>query len=117
MKKIITTLMLAAVMAVILPVAAAAQTYTTRRVYQNGRWQTVRVYTRTNRGNRYAYGNRNRYGRITPQEQRRLYRQRNRIYNLQNRINRDGVVTGREYRKLDKRADKYNRKVVRARNN
>lgn len=117
MKKVITAFMLAAVMAVLLPVAAAAQTYATRRVYRNGQWQTVRVYTRTNRGNHYGWRNRYRTGRITPQEQRRLARQRSRIYNLQNRINRDGVVTRREYRKLDRRADKYNRKVVRARNN
>ena len=33
-----------ALMAIMLPLATAAQTYTTRRVYRNGRYRTVRVY-------------------------------------------------------------------------
>ncbi|MBC7797841.1 MAG: hypothetical protein H7Z37_13290 [Pyrinomonadaceae bacterium] len=46
MKKIIVTLMMFAVLVVLLPLAANAQTYTTRRVYRNGRYRTVRVYRR-----------------------------------------------------------------------
>ena len=43
MKKIISTFLIMAVMAIMLPLAASAQT---RRVYRNGRYQTVRVYKR-----------------------------------------------------------------------
>lgn len=44
MKKILVTFLMMMVMAVILPIAANAQTYTTKRVYRNGRYVTVRVY-------------------------------------------------------------------------
>lgn len=44
MKKIIVTFVMMAVMAILLPLTADAQTYTTRRVYRNGRYRTVRVY-------------------------------------------------------------------------
>lgn len=44
MKKIIAIFMMMFVFAVMLPVAADAQTYTTKRVYRNGRYRTVRVY-------------------------------------------------------------------------
>ncbi len=44
MKKIITIFMMMFVFAAMLPIAASAQTYTTRRVYRNGRYRTVRVY-------------------------------------------------------------------------
>ncbi len=46
MKKYIVTFLMMAIMAVIFPIAANAQTYTTRRVYRNGRYSTVRVYKR-----------------------------------------------------------------------
>ena len=109
--------MVMATIAVMLPLAANAQTYTTRRVYRNGRMQTVRVYTTTTTRRNYGYNNRYRTGRITPQEQRRLARERNRYGRLQNRVVRDGVITNREVRKLDRRADRYGRRVNRARNN
>lgn len=44
MKKFIIGFVMMAVMAIMLPLAASAQTYTTRRVYRNGRYRTVRVY-------------------------------------------------------------------------
>ena len=44
MKKIISTFLMMAVIAIMLPLAVDAQTYTTRRVYRNGRYRTVRVY-------------------------------------------------------------------------
>ena len=44
MRKIISAFIMAAFMAIMLPLAASAQTYTTRRVYSNGRYRTVRVY-------------------------------------------------------------------------
>jgi hypothetical protein len=111
MKKFIVTCMMAAVVAIMLPLAADAQTYTTRRVYRNGRYQTVRVVTRTNQG--YRYGTR----RVTSQEQRRLALQRARLQRLENRVTRDGVITRQENRRLNKRVNKYNRRVNRARNN
>jgi outer membrane lipoprotein SlyB len=46
MKKFIIGFVMMAVMAIMLPLAANAQTYITRRVYRNGRYQTVRVYRR-----------------------------------------------------------------------
>jgi hypothetical protein len=112
MKKIFVTMMILATMAIMLPIAAEAQTSTMRRVYRNGRWQTVRVYTPVRR----AYGVR-RQSRLTPQEQRRLARQRTRLYRQSDRITRDGVVTRQEYRRINRSTNKYNRKVRRARNN
>lgn len=44
MKKIISAFIMTAVMAIMLPLSASAQTYVTRRVYSNGRYRTVRVY-------------------------------------------------------------------------
>jgi len=115
MKKYLVSFIALAMLAIMLPIGADAQSSTTRRIYRNGRWQTVRVYSKTNQGNHYGWRNRNRG--ITPQEQRRLARQRNRISTLQNRVTRDGVVTNREARKLNKRTNKYVRKVNKARNN
>lgn len=46
MKKFIIGFVMMAVMAIMLPLAANAQTYGTRRVYRNGRYQTARVYRR-----------------------------------------------------------------------
>ena len=51
MKKFIATFLMTAMMAIMLPLAANAQTYTYKRVYRNGRYQTVRVY----RDNRSFY--------------------------------------------------------------
>lgn len=116
MKKIFATLMMLATIVIMLPFAADAQTYTTRRVYRNGRWQTVRIYTTTSRRN-YRYNNVYRTGRVTPQERRRLARERYRYSRLRNRVARDGVITRNEYRRLNRRAIKYNRRLNRARNN
>ncbi len=44
MKKFITAFIVMAVLAIMMPLAAEAQTYRTKRVYKNGRYQTVRVY-------------------------------------------------------------------------
>lgn len=117
MKKIFATLMIIATAAILLPMTAEAQTYTTRRVYRNGRYQTIRVYTTTASRRNYGYNNRYRTSGITPQEQRRLARERNRYGRLQNRVTRDGVITGREARKLNNRSSKYVRRVNRARDN
>ncbi len=114
--------MMMTMLAIMLPLAASAQTYTTRQVYRNGRLRTVRVVTQTTpgrhygwyRGKHYGWRNRNRVGTITPQEQRRLSRQRNRIVNLQNRVTRDSVITNREAMKVNKRTTKYEKKVMKA---
>jgi outer membrane lipoprotein SlyB len=44
MKKFLVMIMMMAMLAVMMPLAASAQTYTTRRVYSNGRYRYVRVY-------------------------------------------------------------------------
>lgn len=44
MKKYIATFLMMSFMAILLPLEASAQTYTTKRVYSNGRYRTVRVY-------------------------------------------------------------------------
>lgn len=54
-------------------------------------------------------------GRITPQEYRRLSRQKNRISRSENRYYRDGSLSYKENRKLDKQYDKYKRSVYKAR--
>lgn len=51
MKKILATFVVMAMMAIMLPLAANAQTYGYQRVYRNRRYQTVRVY----RDNRSFY--------------------------------------------------------------
>jgi hypothetical protein len=113
MKKLFATLMMIGTFAIMLPLDTFAQTYTSRRVYRNGRWTTVRVYT--NSGNRYGWRNRN--SGITAQEQRRLARQRMRIYNTRSRITRDGVITRREARRWNRTTNRYVRTVRRVRNN
>lgn len=115
MKKIFATLMVMAILAIMMPLDTFAQTYSYRRVYRNGRWQTVRVYTTTNRGNTYGVRNRNR--RVTPQEQRRLARERMRLYNQRARVTRDGRVTKQEARRVNKATKRYVRNVRKARNN
>ncbi len=117
MKKIFAMFMVMAMAVIMLPLAANAQTYTTRKVYRNGRTQTVRVYRTTTPGRNYGYNNRYQRGRVTPQEQRRLARERNRYNKLRNRTSRDGVITYKESRKLNRRANKYVRDTRRARNN
>lgn len=53
MKKFLATFLMTAIMAVVMPLAANAQTYTTQRVYSNGRYRTVRVYKKPNFYNRH----------------------------------------------------------------
>ena len=114
MKKFFACLMIMATLAFIVPFEAFAQTYTNRRIYRNGRWQTVRVYVpRTNRGNHYGWRNRG----VSPKERARLNSQRSRIYNSRNRILSDGVVTRKEARRWNKQTNKYQRTVRRVRNN
>jgi hypothetical protein len=112
MKKFFATLLIIGTMAIMLPFEAFGQTYTYRRVYRDGRWQTVRVY---NPGNHYGWRNRNR--NLTRQEQLRLARQRTRLANTRNRITRDGVITEQEARRWNKKTNKYTRNVRRAHNN
>lgn len=110
MKKIFALFMILAFGVIMLPATASAQTYTTRRVYHNGHWQTVRVYRTTTM-------NRNRRGTVTPQERQRLARERMRYMRLRNRTTRDGYVSPKEARKLNRRANKYKRDTRRAHNN
>lgn len=55
--------------------------------------------------------------RITPQEARRLQRQRAQLIRQRNRVYRDGYVTRQEQRRLQRKAIKYRRHVQRARRN
>lgn len=105
--------MIMAVLAIMMPLTAAAQTYTTRRVYRNGRWTTVRVYT--SNGNHYGWRNKNRG--VTASERARLARERMRIYRQRNRVRRDGVITRREASRVYRTTNRYHRDVRRARNN
>ncbi len=106
MRKITAIFMAMALAVIMMPLAANAQTYTTRRVHRHGHWQTVRVY--------HPYGQR---GRITPHERRKLNRERNRIYRTERRDYRDGRLSRHEARNLKKKERKYHRNVRRARNN
>ena len=117
MKKIFAAFMVMATMAIVLPLAAGAQTYTTRRVYRNGRLQTVRVYTTRTTNRNYRYNNNNRTGYISARERARLARERNRYSRTARRATRDGVITTREARRLNRQANRYARRVRRARNN
>lgn len=117
MKKIIAAVVLTAFGALMLPLAADAQVYRTQRVYRDGRRQTIRVYEPSRTQRYYGTYNNRRSGRITPQEQRRLARERSRYSRLANRSTRDGYISGKEARKLNKRANKYRRDVYRSRNN
>lgn len=114
MKKFFASLMVMATLAFMVPFESFAQTYTTRRVYRNGRWQTVRVYVpRVNRGNHYGWRNRG----VSPRERARLNRQWGRLNNSRSRILRDGVVTRKEARRWNKQTNKYQRTVRKVRNN
>lgn len=73
--------------------------------YNNGSWQNR---SRQNRNWRAS--------RVTPQEYRRLQRQRIRLYNTRNRYyNNDGYISSKERRKLQKRYLKYRRNAIRDR--
>jgi len=55
--------------------------------------------------------------RITPQERRRLERQQSRLGRLRDRFYRDGSLSNKEERKLDKKYTKYRRSIRKARRN
>ena len=109
--------MLMAMAVIMLPLAASAQTYTTRRVWRNGRQQTIRVYTTTANRRNYVYNNGYRTGYVSPQERMRLARERNRLYRTENRVARDGVITNREAYRINRQENRYNRRLRRYRNN
>jgi hypothetical protein len=52
-------------------------------------------------------------GRVSPQEYRRLNRERYRIYRSRNRAYNDGYVTYNERRRLSRQRDRYRRHVYR----
>ena len=56
-----------------------------------------------------------RRGRISPQEYRRLHRQRYRLYRSRNRAYQDGYVNYNERRRLSRQYYKYRRNVYRDR--
>lgn len=117
MKKIFAVFMLMAMAVILLPLEASAQTYTTRRVTRNGRTTTVRVYTSQQNRRYNGYNNRYNRNRVTPQERARLARERARYYRTARRASRDGVITRKEARKLNRQSNRYSRRVNRVRNN
>lgn len=86
------------------------------RSWQNSSsyWQTQQ-YRRNRRWQNRNYISYYGYGRVTPQEYRRLQQQRYRLYNQRNRAYSDGYVSDKERRKLQKRYNKYRRNVYRDR--
>jgi biopolymer transport protein ExbB/TolQ len=80
---------------------------------QNNTWQS-RVWRNRNRQTIYVQQNRNyRYGRVTPQEYRQLQRKRAQLYRTRSRYSNDGYISNKERRKLQKRYNKYQRRVRR----
>jgi hypothetical protein len=79
-----------------------------RSIYQQNRY----IYRQQNRN---VYWQQNRYGRINPQEYRRLQRQRSRIYRNVYRYSSDGYLSDRERRRLQRQQYRYRRSVYRDR--
>lgn len=80
--------------------------------YRNRGWEN-RDYNRQYQQNNRRY---RRNSRITPQEYRRLSRERYRLYQRTNRYYRnDGYLSDRERRKLARKYNKYRRNVYRDR--
>ena len=82
--------------------------------YQDRNWRNKRQETVQNSQYR---NRRNRNQRISPQEARRLQRQRERLYRTRDRYYRnDGYISDKERSKLQKKQYKYRRAVKRDRN-
>lgn len=78
---------------------------------RNRSWEN-RDYNRQYQQNNRRY----RRSRITPQEYRRLSRERYRLYQRSNRYYRnDGYISDKERRKLSRKYNKYRRNVYRDR--
>lgn len=58
-----------------------------------------------------------RQGRLSSEELSRLSRQGTRLERLEDRLRRDGSLSGKDRRKLNKKYTKYNHRITRARNN
>ena len=78
--------------------------------------QTYRSEARENRQEYRIYRGMAR-GELTPQELRNIARQQQRIDRAQNRAARDGVVTVRERREIERRQDNASRNIYRKSNN
>lgn len=85
-------------------------TTTTNAQGRHGGWSNRPVYIQ--------YGNpvwNRRASRVTPQEYRRLQRERYRLYRSSNRYYNDGYLSEKERRKLARKYSKYRRDVYRDR--
>jgi hypothetical protein len=83
---------------------------TTNAQYGRNRgWSNSGIYIQ------YGQPQWNRRSRITPQEYRRLQRERYRIYRSTNRSYRDGYISEQERRRLERQRDRYRRHVYRDR--
>lgn len=99
-----------------LTLAAAAAVFclglfaaTTNAQYRNRGWNNGGIYIQY--GQPQWYGR----GRLTPEEYRRLQRERYRIYRSTNRAYRDGYITDNERRRISRQRDRYRRHVYRDR--
>lgn len=86
MKKFITSFIAMAVMAIMMPLTADAQTYRTKRVYKNGRYQTVRVYKNPTYQTKRVYRN-GRYRTVSVYKKPSFYRRHRNAVNI-------GIGTG-----------------------
>lgn len=82
---------------------------TTNAQWQKHRTRSGGVYIQ------YGQPQWNGYGRISPQERRRLERERYRIYRSSNRAYRDGYINERERRRLERQRDRFRSHVYRDR--
>jgi hypothetical protein len=77
--------------------------------HRNRGWNNGGIYIQ------YGQPQWNRRGRLSPQEYRRLQRERYRIYRSTNRAYRDGYITDNERRRISRQRDRYRRHVYRDR--
>lgn len=91
--------------------SAIAFFFSVSAVETKAQWGQNRSWGSYNR----QYPNWQRRGRISPQEYRRLSRQRSRIYRSRQRAYRDGYITPQERRRIQRQSWKYRRNVRRDR--
>lgn len=94
-------------------VAVFAFFFSISAVETNAQWNRNRSWGNYNR--QYPNWQWQRRGRISPQEYRRLSRQRSRIYRSRQRAYRDGYVTPNERRRIYRQSQRYRQNVRRDR--
>lgn len=98
--------------------AAIAFFFSVTAVETNAQWNRNRNRSWGNQNRQYPnWQNRGnwRRSRISPQEYRRLSRQRSRLYRSRQRAYRDGYINGNERRRLYRQTQRYRQNVRRDR--